>query len=86
MKPRILASDIVVLAVVVGLLILVLVDRGVWFDRVIGAGLVCTGLLIRCGVFPRQRQGGQIGWIPYPILGAFMILEGIALGVFHVRL
>lgn len=89
-----LRSDIAVLTIAGGLLILffILINRGIWlertiwFDRIMGACLVCTGIwffLIGCGILSRRWR--QVGVIPYPVLGAFMILQGIALGAFHVR-
>jgi hypothetical protein len=51
-----------------------------------GSTLISCGgwfLLMSCGVLPRPLR--RVGVIPYPIVGVFMIIQGIALAFFHVR-
>jgi hypothetical protein len=86
MKARLMTSDWTVLAIVVAVLLLVLIDRGVWFDRCMGAILVFGGIyffLLAAGALPRLRPKPTV--IPYPVMGVFMIVQGLALGIFHVR-
>ena len=81
-----MTTDLVVLGIVVAVLILAVIDRGIWFDRCMGAVLIFGGVyffLIAYGLLPRRRHKPTV--IPYPVLGAFMIVQGIALGIFHVR-
>lgn len=78
--------DIAVLAIVVAVLILGVIDRGIWLDRCMGAILVLGGVylfLAGCGALPRLWRKSSV--IPYPVLGLFAIVQGICLGVFHVR-
>jgi len=81
-----MTSDLAVLGFAVAILILGLIDHGIWFDRCMGAALVFGGVyffLINLGVLPRFR--GKPTVIPYTVLGIFLIVEGVALGVFHAR-
>jgi hypothetical protein len=77
--------DLAVLGIVLAILMLFLVDRGIWFDWCMGAGLVFGGVyffLVGAGALPSIPRKPTI---PYPIMGTFMILQGVAVGVFHVR-
>ena len=79
-------SDLAVLSFAVAAFLLAVINRGIWFDRCIGAILVFGGVYfvrMGIGVLPRLRRRPTV--IPYSVLGAFVILEGVALGVFHVR-
>ena len=79
-------SDLAVLSFGVAAFVLAVINRGIWFDRCMGAILVFGGVyfvLMGIGVLPRLRPKPTV--IPYSVLGAFMILQGIALGVFHAR-
>jgi hypothetical protein len=81
-----MTTDLAVLSIVVAVLILAVIDRGIWFDRCMGAVLVFGGVyffLMGTGALPRLPRKPTI--IPYTILGSFMVLQGIALGIFHVR-
>jgi hypothetical protein len=81
-----MTSDITVLGIVVAILILGLIDRGIWFDRCMGAVLVFGGVyffLMAFGALPRVRPKPTV--IPYTVLVLFCIVQGICLGVFHVR-
>jgi len=81
-----MTTDLAVLGIVVAGLILAIIDRGIWFDRCMGAVLIFGGVyffLIAYGALPRRRPKPTV--IPYPVLGAFMIVQGIVLGIFHVR-
>jgi hypothetical protein len=78
--------DLAVLGIVIAVLILALIDRGIWFDRCMGAGLVVGGVyffLAWAGALPGVFRKFTI--VPYPVLGTFLIIQGIALGIFHVR-
>ena len=78
--------DWMVLGFVAGVLILGNVNRGIWFDWIMGALLVCGGVwifLIGLGALPRFRNKPTV--IPYPVLGTVAIVQGIALGIFHYR-
>jgi hypothetical protein len=81
-----MTSDWIVLGIVVAVLLLDVIDRGIWFDRCMGAILVFGGVhffLMAAGALPRLRPKPSV--IPYSVLGAFMIVQGVALGIFHVR-
>ena len=81
-----MTSDWIVLGIVVAVLLLAVIDRGIWFDRCMGGILVFGGVyffLMAAGALPRLRPKPTV--IPYPVLGAFMIVQGVALGIFHVR-
>ena len=78
--------DWIVLVFAVVVLLLGFVGRRIWFDWFMGALLVWGGitfLLMGFGALPRSRSKPTA--IPYPILGAIMTIQGIALGIFHVR-
>jgi len=85
-KLGLMKSDLAVLSFAVAAFLLAVINRGIWFDRCMGAILVFGGVyfvLIGIGVLPRLRRGSTA--ISYSVLGAFVILQGVALGVFHVR-
>ena len=78
--------DWIFLGFAAAILFLGIVDRGIWFDRFMGALLVFGGVyffLIGVGALPRFRNKPSV--IPYPVVGAFMVVQGVALGIFHVR-
>jgi hypothetical protein len=93
-KSRFLSTDVVILTIAGGLLVLsfflarrgIWIENTIWFHWLMGATLISCGgwfFLIGCGVLAHPRPKWTI--IPYPILGAFMIVQGIALSFFHVR-
>ena len=94
MKSRLFATDVVILTTAAGLLILsfllarkgISIENTIWFHWLMGSTLISCGgwfLLMSCGVLPRPLR--RVGVIPYPIVGVFMIIQGIALAFFHVR-
>ena len=94
MKLRLFTTDVVMLTTAAGLLILsflvsrrgIAIEDTVWFHWLMGSALISCGgwfLLMSCGVLPGLSR--RVGVIPYPILGLFMIIQGIALAFFHVR-
>jgi hypothetical protein len=79
-----MTTDFAVLGIAVAVLLLALIDRGIWFDRCMGALLIFGGVylfFVGAGVLPGRRPTA----IPYPALGTFAIVQGIALGIFHVQ-
>jgi hypothetical protein len=93
-KSRLFTSDAVIVATAAGLLILsfllarrgILIENTIWFHWLMGAALISCGswfFLMGCGVLPCPWR--RVGIIPYPVLGAFMIVQGIALAFFHFR-
>jgi len=78
--------DWIFLGFVAVILVLGVIHRGIWFDRFMGALLVFFGVyvfLIGFGALPRLHPKPTV--IPYPVIGATMIVQGVALGVFHAR-
>lgn len=85
MKARLMTMDLAVLGIVVAVVILFLLDRGIWFDRCVGAGLVLGGIWFFVPGTAALLRLRQSSIIPYPVLGTYLIIQGIALGIFHVR-
>jgi hypothetical protein len=79
-------SDLAVLRLALAAFILAVINRGICFDRRMGAIRVFGGVyfvLMGIGILPRLRRRPTA--IPYSVLGAFMFLQDVALGVFHAR-
>ena len=81
-----MTMDLTVLVIVVAVLLVAVIGRGIWFDRCMGVILVLGGVyffLMSAEALPRLRSKPTA--ISYPVLGALMIVQGVALGIFHVR-
>ena len=81
-----MTMDLAVLGIAVAVVILLLIDRGIWFDRGMGAALVAGGIWFFLPGTAALLRARQPSIIPYPVLGTYLIIQGIALGIFHVRL